>query len=378
MVHNEKDNANGNDGGNDDQQFGPTNVKARLMSLDQQQQRRRTSAVTPPGERLVTSRGDFLLAAVKKITHENPRKRARLSLDTPMLTEKRMKHEEATSPPAAMEKIGLDTPPNQRRDGAGEVPVNYYIEKEASCLPRKGDGSVLFPHEEVYGVELDYTQYFGPSSKGQPKTRLTDSIVNGRCSTCTTSPKKKNNHITASFNPYPEEHENKKTILESSSSVSSNAILEKDNASKVLKLLKNELNHISSSLAAADSGWGNLFALKPGEWKCQVCTLRNPEGAIQCKACGADKGANTEETATTDTRTSAVPCSTEGFSFDGNTDADSEKIASEFSTSAAGFSFGYVAPSSGASHDDMQDKGDDTKPTSSGGFTFGAAPDTKD
>lgn len=103
MVHDEKDNANGNDGGNDDQQFGPTNVKARLMSLLDHQQRRRTSAVTPPGERLVTSRGDFLLAAVKKITHENPRKRARLSLDTPMLTEKRMTHEEATSPPAAMD-----------------------------------------------------------------------------------------------------------------------------------------------------------------------------------------------------------------------------------------------------------------------------------
>ena len=102
MVHDEKDNANGNDGGNDDQ-FGPTNVKARLMSLLDHQQRRRTSAVTPPGERLVTSRGDFLLAAVKKITNENPRKRARLSLDTPMLTEKRMTHEEATSPPAAMD-----------------------------------------------------------------------------------------------------------------------------------------------------------------------------------------------------------------------------------------------------------------------------------
>ena len=157
------------------QKFGSTNnVKARLMSLSDhhQQQRRRTSAVTPPGERLVTSRGGFVSAAVKKITHENPRKRARLSLDstsTPMLTEKRMKHEEeARSPPAATEKIEIVHSPIQQRDGAGEVSVYYYIEQEASCLPRQGDGSVLFPNEEVYGVELDCTQYFGPSSKGQP------------------------------------------------------------------------------------------------------------------------------------------------------------------------------------------------------------------
>jgi len=95
----------------------------------------------------------------------------------------------------------------------------------------------------------------------------------------------------------------------------------------------------ASSAPPVGSGWGNMFALKLGEWNCSICTSKNPKEAAKCMACetpvrgkvGGEGGGQGQ---------SAVPAAAAGY--------------------LPKFSFG--APNAD----------DKPAPASSGGFTFGA------
>ena len=44
------------------------------------------------------------------------------------------------------------------------------------------------------------------------------------------------------------------------------------------------------STSTTPSGWGTLFQLKPGEWRCEVCSITNPKEAdTKCLSCKNDK-----------------------------------------------------------------------------------------
>jgi len=108
--------------------------------------------------------------------------------------------------------------------------------------------------------------------------------------------------------------------------------------------------------APAAGGWGNIFKSKPGEWKCDTCSTKNPpEAKTKCVSCEAPKagaGGGSD---------SAAASGSSGASGAGN----GEKA----SIGAGGFSFGgtpsAAAPASG---------GGDTKAgIGAGGFSFGGA-----
>ena len=119
------------------------------------------------------------------------------------------------------------------------------------------------------------------------------------------------------------------------------------------------LNSVSAAPAPSappvGSGWGNMFALKEGEWKCDVCMTKNPKDAAKCVACtvgvkgGGEAGGQDQIAAPVAAAGSAAK-----FSF-GAPKADDKSAPA----STGGFTFG--AP-----------KADDKAAPATGGFTFGA------
>mmetsp|Transcript_4118 Transcript_4118/g.6194 ORF Transcript_4118/g.6194 Transcript_4118/m.6194 type:complete len:1216 (+) Transcript_4118:359-4006(+) len=97
------------------------------------------------------------------------------------------------------------------------------------------------------------------------------------------------------------------------------------------------------------SGWGKLFAPKPGEWKCDVCLCKNPKEATQCLSCETPKPASIED------GDSKMPAE----------DKKEETKKSNGAISSSAFSFGAPAAN------------DSNSGISSGGFSFGAASSSK-
>ena len=114
----------------------------------------------------------------------------------------------------------------------------------------------------------------------------------------------------------------------------------------------------------AGSGWGNMFFLNPGEWKCDTCSTKNPKEAAECIACtsplGGEQGADAGEHG--QIAAPAAAGSARIYSFDAP-----KAGANPAPASTGGFTFG--APKAV----------DLTAPVrATGGFTFGAAKEQDD
>jgi len=132
---------------------------------------------------------------------------------------------------------------------------------------------------------------------------------------------------------------------------------------------------------AQTMGFGNMFALKPGEWKCNICTTKNPKEAAQkCLSCEAAKpGANSlVDNMNTGTKSSTKPSvgtiGTGGFSFGG---PPSSTLTRPSTHSKSSVSFGVGATPAKAKLD-LNDENKKQTPASigAGGFSFGTAAST--
>ena len=132
---------------------------------------------------------------------------------------------------------------------------------------------------------------------------------------------------------------------------------------------------------AQTMGFGNMFALKPGEWKCNICTTKNPKEAAQkCLSCEAAKpGANSlVDNINTGTKSSTKPSvgtiGTGGFSFGGS---PSSTLTRPSADSKVSVSFGVGATPAKAKLD-LNDENKKETPASigAGGFSFGTAAST--
>ena len=63
-----------------------------------------------------------------------------------------------------------------------------------------------------------------------------------------------------------------------------------DNSAPVPVALPSFLAAPAPSAPPTGSGWGNMFALKPGEWACSTCTTKNPKEAAKCMSCDVPVG----------------------------------------------------------------------------------------
>ena len=128
---------------------------------------------------------------------------------------------------------------------------------------------------------------------------------------------------------------------------------------------------------ATTSGWGNLFKSKPGEWKCESCSVKNPKDAGKCLACETPKaggvvgngGSMTDAGSDSVKKASAGVIGAGGFTFGGPPSSSTGLTAGSkpFMDARAG-----ATP---AKAKRVRDDGNDTKKTSigAGGFLFGAA-----
>ena len=117
----------------------------------------------------------------------------------------------------------------------------------------------------------------------------------------------------------------------------------------------------TSAPPPAASGWGNMFASKPGEWKCDTCYVKNPKEKNQCMSCETAKPGDVASSSKTPKKAAKVDDSKAGgFAFGGQTQSSGN-------IGAGGFSFGGAAASKPA----------ETSGTSTGGFSFSGASATK-
>ena len=265
--------------------------------------------------------------------------------------------------------------------------VEEYFELEPrSCLPRM-DGCVHFPVEKVFGTDLNYTELLGPSSTGELKNEWMDSILEGKY-----TPSKDQKQ---SFQLEPAMHTSTVKKKLPFSFMPTEKVKDKESkttttgAMKALSSLKKELHAKPSSMTKAappaGSGWGNMFAMKPGEWKCDVCSVKNPKEAEKCQSCGSDKGTKASMGGNPSESKDAAASSSNkdgfislaeigashspgaGFTF--GYAAQKKSDGTKTSTSSgAGFSFGYAASSNGE-----KEKSDGAK-TSASAFSFGSKP----
>eukprot|EP00571_Detonula_confervacea_P017473 CAMPEP_0172303438 /NCGR_PEP_ID=MMETSP1058-20130122/4965_1 /TAXON_ID=83371 /ORGANISM="Detonula confervacea, Strain CCMP 353" /LENGTH=1410 /DNA_ID=CAMNT_0013014249 /DNA_START=279 /DNA_END=4511 /DNA_ORIENTATION=- len=131
-------------------------------------------------------------------------------------------------------------------------------------------------------------------------------------------------------------------------------------------------------------GWGDMFNLKPGEWKCPTCACRNSKENAQCAACETPKkdGEKASSAGATPAKAKrgddkgedgAGSIGAGGFSFGGSAAAPSS--SSGGSVGAGGFSFGGAATATPANTPAKPKRGrddDDSGAAPSVGFSFGA------
>lgn len=133
---------------------------------------------------------------------------------------------------------------------------------------------------------------------------------------------------------------------------------------------------------AQTMGFGNMFALKPGEWKCNICTTKNPKEAAQkCLSCEAAKpnthrepGGKSDTGTKSSTKPSVGTIGTGGFSFGV---LPSSTLTRPSTDSKVSVSFGVGATPAKAKLD-LNDENKKETPASvgAGGFSFGTASST--
>jgi hypothetical protein len=130
---------------------------------------------------------------------------------------------------------------------------------------------------------------------------------------------------------------------------------------------------------AATMGFGNLFALKPGEWKCNNCTTKNPKEATQkCLSCeapkpGADSHVDNLDTTKTSTKPSLGAIGNGGFSFGGPPLSTMTRPSTDSKVSV---SFGVDATPAKAKVNNEENKKETPASIGAGGFSFGVATST--
>eukprot|EP00970_Alexandrium_tamarense_P007898 scaffold1512_cov192-Alexandrium_tamarense.AAC.29 len=165
-----------------------------------------------------------------------------------------------------------------------------------------------------------------------------------------------------------------------------------------LKALTSTTAAATATTTPATSGWGNMFAAKPGEWKCSTCSTKNPKEMDKCPCCETPKGEGGGDKTNENSAPKSKRCregdaskagiGSGGFSFGGSTASTSSSTPSA-SMGSGGFSFGAApnkptAPPAGFTFGGSSSKSEEkkeeakeqstAKPPNSLGSTFGGKP----
>jgi hypothetical protein len=149
----------------------------------------------------------------------------------------------------------------------------------------------------------------------------------------------------------------------------------------------------TSTTTTAAQGWGDLWKNQSKQWSCNACLTHNPQDKTQCLACETPREGSASKSDSThcgDKGDSAKTASvgTGGFTFGApaSTTAPAPAASSAGSIGAGGFSFGNSSSSAsssapaikfGVTPSKTEQQKDDTKSSSSAGFSFGGATPAK-
>lgn len=338
-----------------------------------------------------------------------------------MATKTPVSAEESTEPSMKRKKVSFQniTPPGGRssKDVATgmdatvtqtRMPVKFTpfkIHKEPKCITlsldgedeRREGGVITYPMEKIYGQNLDYKKILGESSKGAPDNEDNqNAIANTRDipmikfyrkkDTIGSSEDAKTGPSSLPFDFMPKTPSSSR---KGSSSLLNKPIPKRDGGDMAASTPAKSAAVAASNLAPTPaaqvpvgSGWGNLFAKKPGEWKCDVCYVMNKKEDNACISCESPRGSTgqskAESSSSVKTDQSSKPA-TVGPNF--NFAEASATTASEPKAASGGFTFAAPSSSSGKKDDSSKSTGftfgapssssEDSK-HSTGGFTFGS------
>jgi hypothetical protein len=285
------------------------------------------------------------------------------------------------------------------------LPEKVYVSIDNEVdFKRDDQGRTIYPPEYVYGVKME----IGSGSNGVVASDVTKKVLeklkNGLLhGHVNFSKKKRTIHSPQRTDKSTESDSNASKLpydfmpkVISNSRKGSSSILNKPPANDSSFTTKTTLNENAGGItepslpvastdstvlnnASSTNGWGNIFASEAGQWKCNVCCIKNKKEDSKCIACEAPKPSSDVENkassqvskfsstagatiAPKETKnnpfqtTSSNSMFTFGASNSTNKDGSGE-------TSSAKFSFGVVTPS-GTNVDRV------VKP-STGGFVFG-------
>jgi hypothetical protein len=279
-----------------------------------------------------------------------------------------------------------------------------YIQYASPCVVRNNVGQLLYPVETMYGNTLNYEKTFGYSSKGvlQDETtmQVADEDYDGDSGDMlrrfsNTNAGRKKGLVSVEFGV----SQKMAADVGAKSSISSKPFNfmngkigsgKNDGAKKgswsVLDKPSNKLGSIAtpskltstltpvadhnvtttnsqkdtpSKPKPAASGWGNMFAMAPGEWKCPQCYVINKEKDSKCVCCDYVREVGDEgkkEPKKTESKNSTITEKGPTFSFGAP--------ATSTSAPTAGAKFSFGAPSTTTSN---------TNPTSTPSIKFGVS-----